>query len=77
MSLQIISFGSIKDITGGTNFTIPLVADTDTLLSALKEQFPALAEKKFILAVNAKTISGNTLLSAGDSIAILPPFSGG
>ena len=77
MSLQIISFGSITDITGGTNFTNPLVADTDTLLSVLKNQFPALAEKKFILAVNAKTISGNTLLSAGDSIAILPPFSGG
>lgn len=77
MSLQIISFGSITDITGGTNFTIPLVADTDTLLSALKEQFPVLAEKKFILAVNAVTVFGNTPLLAGDSIAILPPFSGG
>jgi molybdopterin converting factor small subunit len=77
MSLQILSFGSITDITGSANFTMPLVADTSALIAALNEKFPVLAEKKFILAVNAVTVSVNTLLSAGDSIAILPPFSGG
>lgn len=77
MSLQILSFGSIIDITGSANFTMPLVADTTALIAALYEKFPVLADKKFIVAINAVTISENTALSAGDSIAILPPFSGG
>jgi molybdopterin synthase sulfur carrier subunit len=77
MSLQILSFGSITDITGSSNFTMPLVGDTAALISALKEKFPNLADKRFLLAVNAVTVSENTLLSDGDNVAILPPFSGG
>jgi len=77
MSLQIICFGSITDITGSANFSMPLVKDTDTLLVSIKEKFPALADRQFIIAVNAVTIQSNTLLEAGSNIAILPPFSGG
>jgi molybdopterin converting factor small subunit len=77
MSLQILSFGSITDITGSADFTMPLFADTASLTAALKNKFPALADKKFVLAVNAVAVTENTALSAGNSIAILPPFSGG
>lgn len=77
MSLQIICFGSITDITGSTSFSMPLVKDTDTLLVSIKEKFPALADRQFIIAVNAVTIQSNTMLEAGSNIAILPPFSGG
>jgi molybdopterin converting factor small subunit len=77
MSLQILSFGSITDITGSSNFTMPLMPDTASLISTLKEKFPNLADKRFLLAVNAVTVSENTVLSDGDNVAILPPFSGG
>jgi molybdopterin converting factor small subunit len=77
MSIQILSFGSITDITGSSYFTMPMVADTSLLIAALKEKFPALADKKFILAVNAVTVTENTILKTGNIIALLPPFSGG
>lgn len=76
MSLNILSFGSITDITG-CSFEMPLSPDTDSLVAALKNKYPSLADKKIILAVNAATVQENTPLKENDTVAILPPFSGG
>ena len=76
MSLKILSFGSLTDITG-SSFEMPLVFDTDSLIESLKNKYPALADKKILLAVNAATVQQNTSLKENDTVAILPPFSGG
>ncbi|MCF1716478.1 MoaD/ThiS family protein [Flavihumibacter sp. RY-1] len=77
MELQITIFGQLTDITGSSNIRIPAVSNTDELLAALKQQYPALGTAKFVVAVNKKIIQGNTALAANSSIALLPPFSGG
>ncbi len=77
MGINILSFGSLTDVTGSSNFSMPVAPDTDALTEALKKQFPALADKKFILAINAVTVQNNTALKENDTVAILPPFSGG
>jgi len=43
----------------------------------LKNEFPGLLNTKYALAVNKQVIHQNTSLSNDDTVAILPPFSGG
>jgi len=76
MSINIISFGSLTDITG-SSLTMPVVQDTDSLISELKKMYPALAHKKILIALNTTMVQENTALKENDTVAILPPFSGG
>lgn len=76
MAINIIIFGQLADITGG-NIAVDNVADTDSLLKELTHQFPQLANTKFVVAVDKQIIKANTLLNNNNSVALLPPFSGG
>ena len=77
MAVNIIIFGQLTDITGEQNLVVSDVKDTDQLVSKLKTMYPAIASAKFIMAVNKKVISENTILESNSTIALLPPFSGG
>jgi molybdopterin synthase sulfur carrier subunit len=76
MSMHIILFGQLADIAGNSVF-VNNVADTDSLISALHNTYPALAEAKYVVAVNKQVITSNTLLNENSVVALLPPFSGG
>jgi len=77
MAVNIIIFGQLTDITGEQNLIVSDVKDTDQLIAKLNSMFPAIAGAKFVIAVNKKVISGNTILNNNSTIALLPPFSGG
>ena len=70
-------FGQIADITGTNNLTLENIADTNSLITKLKTDYPALAAAKYAIAVDKKIIKENTTLKNGNTIALLPPFSGG
>lgn len=74
---EILVFGQLTDITQATRISWQQVADTDSLLQQLKQQYPALASAKFAVAVNNQVIQQNTPLMAGAQVALMPPFSGG
>jgi len=76
MSIHIILFGQLADIAGNSVF-INDVADTDSLINALHYTYPALAEAKYVIAVNRQVVASNTLLHENTVVALLPPFSGG
>jgi molybdopterin converting factor small subunit len=76
MSVNIILFGRLADIAGNSVF-INDAADTDGLINALHNTYPALAEAKYVIAVNKQVITSNTLLNENTVVALLPPFSGG
>ena len=76
MSIHIILFGRLADIAGNSVF-INDVADTDSLINALHNTYPALAEAKYVIAVNKQVVASNTLLHENTVVALLPPFSGG
>jgi sulfur-carrier protein len=76
MSLHVILFGRLADIAGASVF-VNTVGDTDSLIDALHKTYPALAESKYVIAVDKRIITSNTLLSEDSVIALLPPFSGG
>lgn len=74
--MEVLFFGKLVDIAGNS-LVINNVASTDELLDQLRLQFPALAAEKYIVAVEKKTITGNTSLTDNCTVALLPPFSGG
>ena len=76
MSIRIILFGQLADIAGNSVF-VNDVTDTDGLISVLHKTYPALAESKYVIAVNKEVITSNTLLNENNEVALLPPFSGG
>lgn len=77
MKINILAFGQIVDIIGTSSWTISGVDNTDQLELKLTNEFPGLLNTKYALAVNKKVIHQNTTLSHDDTVAILPPFSGG
>jgi len=76
MGLHIILFGQLADIAGSSVF-VNGVADTDSLITALHNAYPALAEAKYVIAVDKEVINSNTSLNDNSVVALLPPFSGG
>lgn len=77
MQINLRAFGTLTDIIKTNVLTLSEDADTDNLVAELKGLYPALADKKFMIAVDKKTISGNTNLKQDSTVALLPPFSGG
>lgn len=77
MEISILLFGQLTDITGTDTVTLENIVDTDHLISTLHETYPALVLSKYVIAVNKKVISENTILLNNCTVALLPPFSGG
>lgn len=77
MEVQVIFFGSITDITIDNSVLIDNCVDINSLVQALIERYPALANKKYFIALNQKMVHENTKLKLGDTVALMPPFSGG
>jgi len=77
MNVTLLLFGQLTDITGTGTLLLEEIVDTDNLVKRLQENYPAFIHSKFLIAVNKKVISANTLLSDNCTVALLPPFSGG
>jgi sulfur-carrier protein len=77
LSIHIMFFGQISEITGTDHLLVENVDDTDQLLARLNTMFPVLINMKYIMAVDKKMITGNTPLGENCTVALLPPFSGG
>lgn len=75
MPITVRSFGQLSEITG-KDFQVS-VEDTDQLAALLRNTYQVPADMKYLVAVNRKVISNNTLLNADDTVALLPPYSGG
>jgi sulfur-carrier protein len=77
MEINLLAFGQIAEITGKSAWKMVEIKDTNTLIKNLENQFPALVKMKYSIAVNKKVIQENTAITDKDTIALLPPFSGG
>ena len=76
MKVKIILFGKLADLAG--NFVSVVDApDTDSLVTALHKDYPALSNTKYVIAVDKQVINENTALNKNSKVALLPPFSGG
>jgi len=76
MPVNIIIFGQLTDITG-SSLSLDNITDTDNLVRQLNKLYPALADKKYVVAVDKQVVTTNTVLTNNNTVALLPPFSGG
>ena len=77
MEINVLLFGQLTDITKAGTIALDNVTDTDAVVKKLHRQFPALANSKYVIAVDKKIISSNTQLTNNCTVALMPPFSGG
>ena len=73
--IKILAFGSLLEIIGKELFIE--AADTENLLASLIRQFPLLENRKIAVAVNGEITKDVVLLQESDTVALLPPYSGG
>lgn len=77
MQVNLIIFGRLTDITGKSTMALSDIPDTNALVKQIHELYPLLAVNKYVIAVDRKIISGNTMLKENSTVALMPPFSGG
>lgn len=77
MTLHIKIFGRLAELMGSSALEIEAVENTDELYKLLYQNYPALKEVKFFIALNNKMIKSNTIIDSQATVALLPPFSGG
>jgi len=76
MTVNIIIFGQLTDIAG-SSLALENIADTNSLVKELHIRYPALADARYLVAVDKKVANENTTLTEDSIVALLPPFSGG
>ena len=77
MQIRIISFGHLTEIIGAAPLTMDEVENTDEVIRRLHAAYPGLADMQYRIAVEKDIIAENIRLKDQDTIALLPPFSGG
>lgn len=77
MVITVYFFGSLVDVTGQSKQDFNSLVDTDSLKLHLQKEYPALVSTKYFIAVNQQMIQVNRVLTNGDIVAFMPPFSGG
>lgn len=77
MTVNILFFGQLTDITGTVSVTMDGINDTAMLTETLAKIYPGLVGSKYVLAINNEQVTENTILTDDCTVALLPPFSGG
>jgi molybdopterin converting factor small subunit len=75
--IRLKAFGMLAEKIGADSLEIENPGSSEALRRQLLQQFPALQSLTFRMAVDRKLIQAETHISAGQEIALLPPFSGG
>lgn len=77
MEIELISFGKIAEFIGYRKLQLQDIRNTDELKDHLEEVFPELKGMKYRLALNHQILQSSTALADHDTVAVMPPFSGG
>lgn len=79
MQVQVLPFGILKDALGvpALSLELPEGATVATLLRSLASVCPQPLLAEIAVGVNAEFATAETVLKAGDEVALLPPVSGG
>ena len=77
MEIEIISFGKISEFIGSQRIEVSGTGNTDEFKEHLERSYPMLKNLKYKLALNNKIVQENLPIANNDTVAIMPPFSGG
>jgi sulfur-carrier protein len=74
---KVLFFGQLKEKIATDTIEVEDILDTDELKKKIVEIYPILYNFKFIIALDKKMVQINQTIKDGQTIAIMPPFSGG
>ena len=81
MNIRILCFASTQDATGSRELTIEVPAGGRVVdcLDALRNAYPAVGPllDRCRIALNDEFAAGDAPVGEGDTVALLPPMSGG
>lgn len=77
MSVTVLFFGPLVDVTGIRTLILQQVTDTDSLRQQLHARYPTLINAQYLLAVDKQITKENTALKDNETVALLPPYAGG
>ena len=77
MEIEVQFFGQLIDKTGKSSIQLEHTESLVQLKAILVKEFPLLKDSKFVIAVNNKMATDETVIPEHAKIALMPPFSGG
>ena len=81
MTVSVKLFAAARELAGSEEVQLELRegASAGDARAALAQQWPRLAPlvDRSLLAVNAEYVADETVITAGDELALIPPVSGG
>lgn len=77
--MKLLYFAEIKDILERTSEEIDLSYDitVDEFLIDLFERYPQIKDKQFQIAINEELVQQDDIVHPNDTVALIPPVSGG
>ena len=77
--MKVLYFAEIKEVLGKSSEDIDLSYDitVDEFVTDLSERYPNINNKKFQIAVNEEFVKGDDIVTSNDTVALIPPVSGG
>lgn len=77
MKIIVKFFGLVAEAAGSSSAELTDVADSNSLIKKLNNDYPKLNNCQYSFAVNKIIATENINLKDGDEVALLPPFAGG
>ena len=83
MKIRLRLFANLKELVGKEALELEMKAgaDVEALIRTISSELPALSEilekKAVFISINMEMAKNKDILSEGDEVGLLPPFSGG
>lgn len=76
--INILLFAHLQEVVGNSKLTVEL---SDVTVAQLKEwmeqHYPQLSLQQMMTAINEEFATDTTIINTGDTVAFIPPISGG
>ncbi len=77
--IRVLLFGVLATKTGTKEMSLEIETPVtiEGLIEELRKRLPSLPEGEFLFAINEEQASKESIVHDGDTVAVMPPFSGG
>ena len=77
MTIRCLVFGPLQDILQSQEIEVEESCTMPQFRNQLYKLYPALQERRFVMARNHTITNEEEILNDQDEVALIPPFSGG